>query len=204
MRYLNLKTLYVTFFIVTMIVCIAGFKEYHYYKSEYKRAVITIKAMQAEQDSLPDKAKMYELKVRELKNANDYISKELLSTMKQLKVKPKSLISYSYLKTTITKVDTLHLRDTIFKNNTKIDTTLNNEWYRLKLSLHYPNALVVSPYFKSEKYIITFARKETIEPPKKFFLLRWFQKKHTVINVEVKERNPYIKSDSNRFVTIVK
>ena len=147
---------------------------------------------------------MYELKVKELKNANDYISKELLSTMKQLKVKPKSLVSYSYLKTTITKVDTLQLRDTIFKYNTKIDTTLNNEWYRLRLSLHYPNSLVVSPYFKSEKYIITFARKETIEPPKKFFLLRWFQKKHTVINVEVKERNPYIKSDSNRFVTIVK
>ena len=57
--------------------------------------------------------------------------------------------------------------------------------------------------FISEKYIITNKRKETINPPKKFFLFRWFQRKHWVMEVYIKEKNPYIKEINNKFVEII-
>ena len=46
-------------------------------------------------------------------------------------------------------------------------------------------------------------RKETIDPPKKNWLLRLFQKKHRVAEVEVVEKNPYINSEKQRFIEII-
>jgi hypothetical protein len=42
-----------------------------------------------------------------------------------------------------------------------------------------------------------------VEPPKKFFICRWFQKKHRVIRVEIKEESPYIVNKNNEFVKII-
>ena len=47
-------------------------------------------------------------------------------------------------------------------------------------------------------------KKETINPPKKFFLFRWFQRKHTILEVNMVEKNPYIENKNNRFIEIIK
>lgn len=44
----------------------------------------------------------------------------------------------------------------------------------------------------------------TIDPPKKFFLCRWFQKKHTVVEVNVIQDNPYCTNRNEKFVKIIK
>jgi cell division protein FtsQ len=54
--------------------------------------------------------------------------------------------------------------------------------------------VAVEPYFKSEKHIIVSSKKETVNPPKKFFLFRWFQKKQIVLHIDVIEKNPYVEN----------
>jgi hypothetical protein len=95
------------------------------------------------------------------------------------------------------------IKDTIFVKDLHIDTTLTSKWYNLNLKLDYPNSVVVAPEVTSEQYVVIHSTKETIKPPKKCKIGRWFQKKHTVLNVEIMEENPYIKQKSNKFVKIL-
>ena len=94
-------------------------------------------------------------------------------------------------------------KDTIIQQDVHIDTLLQTQWYSLEIKLDYPNSIVVHPEFISEQYLIIRAVKETIDPPKKFFLCRWFQKKHKVVRVDIVEENPYIKHLNTRFVKII-
>ena len=96
------------------------------------------------------------------------------------------------------------MRDTIFRETVDIDTLIGDRWYNLNLQLKYPNKIIAKPTFNSEKYIIFNSKKETINPPKKFFLLRWFQKKYTVLNITLKENNPYAEVEKQKFVEIIK
>ena len=68
----------------------------------------------------------------------------------------------------------------------------------------YPSEITISPTIRSEKNIIVSSRKETVNPPKKFFLFRWFQRKQTVLQVDVVEKTPYIKTDNNRYIEVLK
>jgi len=57
---------------------------------------------------------------------------------------------------------------------------------------------------KNEVSIIGTSKKETINPERKFFLWRWFQKKQIVTYVEVIQSNPYVKSEKQNFTIIGK
>jgi hypothetical protein len=81
---------------------------------------------------------------------------------------------------------------------------MGDKWYQLSLGLEYPSMITVKPYFKSEKHIVVSSKKETVNPPKKFFLFRWFQKKHVIIHVDVIEKNPYVSDENSRYVEIMK
>ena len=123
---------------------------------------------------------------------------------KELKIKDKDLKQMQYLLSTAQKTDTIIFRDTLFRDrNLQIDTLLGDSWYNIKLGLSYPNLITTTPTFKSEKYIVTSSRKETIKPPKKCAILRWFQKKHKVVEVIIHEKNPYITNKETRFIEIV-
>jgi hypothetical protein len=58
--------------------------------------------------------------------------------------------------------------------------------------MSYPNNVIITPEFVSDKTIITYLKKETIKPPKKCKFARAFQRKHKIIVVNIKEHNPYI------------
>ena len=73
----------------------------------------------------------------------------------------------------------------------------------MKLGLKYPSTITTGPKFVSEKYIMVDYKKETINPPKKCWLLRLFQKKHKVVEVNIVEKNPYIENKQQRFIEIV-
>ena len=109
-----------------------------------------------------------------------------------------------YLLSVSTKKDTVLFTDTIFRDKElALDTVIGDKWYSIRLGLKYPNLIYTKPTFTSEKYIIVNKKKETINPPKKFFLFRWFQKKHWIMEVNIKEKNPYIKEINNRFIEII-
>ena len=121
-----------------------------------------------------------------------------------MNIKDNKLKSLSYINSVIEKRDTIIFNDTIFIENIKIDTVIEDKWYSMKLDLEYPNRIITEPSFISEKYIVVSRKKETINPPKKFFISRWFQRKHWVMEVNVVERNPYIKESNNRFIEFYK
>jgi hypothetical protein len=174
-------------------------------EKKYKEAVENVKSYSEQFSTATNKNRALKLTIEQLNYSNDSILQELNASRKELKVKDSKLQSMQYVASSFTKADTIVLRDTIFKDTKMdIDTLVSDEWYSVKVGLKYPSTIAVSPEFKSVKNIIVSAKKEAVDPPKKFFLFRWFQKKHYVLNIDVVEKNPYVQNQVNRYVEIVK
>lgn len=173
---------------------------------KWKESVENAKAYSELFSNSENKNRAFKLTIDQLKNSNDSIFKELNKARKELKIKDSKLKSLQYVSSSFSKVDTITLKgDTIFKDShIDIDTLLSDEWYSVKVGLKYPSTVTVEPTFKSIKYIVVSAKKETVNPPKRFFLFRWFQKKQIRLNVNVVEKNPYVQNQDNRFVEIVR
>lgn len=173
---------------------------------KWKEAVENAKAYSELFSNSESKNRAFKLTIDQLKNSNDSIFQELNEARKELKVKDSKLKSLQYVSSSFSKVDTISLKgDTIFKDShIDIDTLLFDNWYSVKVGLKYPSTVTVEPTFKSIKYIVVSAKKETVNSPKRFFLFRWFQKKQIRLNVNVVEKNPYVQNQDNRFVEIVK
>lgn len=167
---------------------------------KYDNSVANNKAYRAQLDEEKGRCNVFQMTVDELRYTNDSIAQELLEQKKELKIKDKEIRELNYLATNFNSTDTLYLKDTIFKDfNFVLDTTVGDEWVSTKLHFEYPNAIEVSPSVKSEKTVLVYSKKETIDPPKKFFICRWFQKKHTVTKVVVNEKNPHMVDQQNVF-----
>ena len=173
-------------------------------KEELSISVSNEKAFIAENSSLKDENRVFKFTVEQLNYYNDSILKKMNEVRKELKIKDGNLKQMQYLLSEATKKDTIVFRDTLFRESTlDIDTLIGDKWYNIRLELKYPNLITTNPTFISEKYIIVNKKKETINPPKKFFLFRWFQKKHWVMEVNIKEKSPYIREVNNRFIEII-
>ena len=162
------------------------------------------KAFIADNSSLKEENRVFKFTVEQLNYYNDSILQKMNDVRKELRIKDDNLKQMQYLLSEATKKDTIVFRDTLFRESTlDIDTLVGDKWYNIRLGLKYPNLITTNPTFISEKYIIVNKKKETINPPKKFFLFRWFQRKHWVMEVHIKEKNPYIKKTNNKFVEII-
>ena len=174
-------------------------------KEEISVSMSNQKAFIAENSSLKEENRVFKFTVEQLNYYNDSILQKMNEVRKELKIKDKDLKQMQYLLSVSTKKDTILFTDTIFKDKgLALDTIIGDKWYNIRLGLKYPNLIYTKPTFTSEKYIIVNKKKETINPPKKFFLFRWFQRKHWVMEVHIKEKNPYIKEINNKFVEIIK
>lgn len=173
-------------------------------KEEISISMSNQKAFVAENSSLKKENRVFKFTIEQLNYYNDSILQKIDEVRKELKIKNKNLKQLQYLLSVSTKKDTVLFTDTIFENKElALDTLIGDKWYNIRLGLKYPNLIYTEPTFISEKYIIVNKKKETIGPPKKFFLFRWFQKKHWVMEVHIKEKNPYIKEVNNKFVEII-
>lgn len=186
-------------FVLTIMVI-----EYKKLSEEYDIAVGNEKALLQDNTSLRKNIGVLQLSVDQLSYFNDSILTKLDNVRRELRIKDKDLRHLQYIQSTMTKKDSIIFkRDTIFVKDLHIDTTMYSKWYKLHLKLDYPNSVVVNPHITSEQYVVIHAAKETIKPPKKCAIARWFQKKHTVIRVDIKEENPYIKLEKSKFVKIL-
>lgn len=173
-------------------------------KNDYAIAVGNEKALLHSNSNLKQNIGVLQLTVDQLSYFNDSVLVKLDSARHALKIKDKDLQYLQYMYSTMEKKDSIvFIKDTIFVKDLHIDTTLTSKWYNLNLKLDYPNSVVVAPEVTSEQYVVIHTTKETIKPPKKCKIGRWFQKKHTVLNVEIMEENPYIKQKNNKFVKIL-
>lgn len=162
------------------------------------------KAFLAENSGLKDENLAFKFTIDQLNYFNDSLITKMNEVRRELNIKDKDLKQMQYLLSTARKTDTLRIKDTIFVDkNLQIDTLVGDKWYNLRLGLQYPNIISTTPTFISEKYIVVGSRKETINPPKKCAIARWFQKKHKVVEVEIVEKNPYIENNQQRFIEII-
>lgn len=174
-------------------------------EKRWKESTENVKSYNELFSGAKDKNRAFKLTIDQLQYFNDSIIRELNETRESLKIKDSKLKSLQYISSTFTKYDTLLIKDTLFKDPlVQVDTVLSEELYFVRIGLKYPSTVTVNPMFKSVKHVIVSSRRETVNPPKKFFLFRWFQKKHTVLNIDVVEKNPYIKEQNNRYIEIIK
>ena len=192
-----------------VLVLIAALAVSFYYNSGIKDKLDVANANLKAYDALLSTEKKqnvaHQLTIDQLNYFNDSVLNELNETRKELKIKDKNLKALQSVHSVFTRVDTLVLNDTIFKEPSfALDTLIGDNWYSLQLGLKFPSTIAAKPTFKSDKHIIVSVRKETVNPPKKFFLFRWFQKRHTVLRVDVVEKNPYVTDENSRYVEIIK
>lgn len=162
------------------------------------------KALYAERDSLEDNSRTLYLTVEQLNQVNDSIIQKMNGMRRELGIKDKEIQQLQYQLSEASRKDTVVFRDTLFRDpELQIDTILGDKWYNVRLGLEYPSTIAVAPSFTSERYVNMYLKKETVNPPKKCWIGRLFQRKHKIMVVETWENNPYIKVREERFVKIV-
>ena len=173
-------------------------------KNELELSEINYKALENECNKLTSDNIEYKLTVTQLSLSQDSLTSALNRARINLGIKDKEIKRLGYIASQAQKTDTLYIRDSIFLNNIKIDTTIQDgKWYKCDIHLESPNIVSVSPEFISEKSVITSTEKVILNP-KKCKFLRLFQKKSTIIKTEVVENNPYIKNTQERFMEVIK
>lgn len=173
-------------------------------KTELSISKSNEKAFIVENNGLKEENIAFKFTIDQLNYFNDSLTTKMNDVRKELKIKDKDLKQMQYLLSQAQKTDTIRFRDTLFIDKTlQLDTLIGDEWYNIRLGLQYPNLITTTPTFKSETYIVTSSKKETINPPKKCAIARWFQKKHRVVEVEIVEKNPYIENKQQRFIEII-
>lgn len=201
---------YIIAFIVLIIVFLSFSVHYLQVKNDLLKEENSIltnnqKAYVQENSILKKDAILFKFTIEQLNYYNDSILIEMKKVQKDLKIKDDQLKALHYVKSQASKKDTVVFRDTLFRDPyLRIDTVIGDMWYSQNLSLRYPDTIITNPKFISDKYIILNTDKQTIDPPKKFFIARWFQKKQTIIEVNIVEKNPYIKTKEQKFIEIIK
>lgn len=171
--------------------------------NKYETSIENVKAYDAQLSGLEGDNRVLKLTVEQLNYFNDSIIKKMKVVQKELGIKNKRLQQLQYEASHAQRHDTITLTDTIFRNNFSLDTIVGDKWFKTNLHLKFPSTIALSPEIELEGYTFINGKRETVNPPKKFFLFRWFQKKHTVVEVNVREMNPYVKNKTQRFIQII-
>lgn len=170
-----------------------------------------LKAYIALNDTLRSTNRMFEFKASQLNYLNDSLVNQMNTIRKNMGVKDKNLKGLCYIKSTV------RIHDTVLVNRIRdgdktlsIDTVINKKWYQIEIDYkgskcsECKDTLIVSPKVSSEKYVVISTSKEYVDAPKKWWFQRIFQKKEEVVDVKVVETNPYIYSDHERFIKVIK
>ena len=171
--------------------------------TEVAEATTNIKAYELENLALKDNTIEFQYTIEQLNHSKDSLNQKINKLRKDLKIKDKDIQKLQYVLSENQKKDSIIVHDTLFIEKVKIDTTLSDDWSKLHLQLEFPNKVVTEYSFKNESLVTTYLKKETIKPPHKCMFVRWFQKKHKMIYVEINEQNPYCEIKEQKFINII-
>lgn len=200
-KYLNIA-------ILVIAICFAAFLigtiiQNNKLKEDIKVYDNNFKALNLENSELKDEIIAYKFDVEQLEFINDSILTDLNNTRRELGIKDKQLKQMQNIKTEIITKDSIFIKDTIFRDNfVKLDTTIGNRWYTVKLGLEYPDKIRIHANYRTDMAVFAYTNKEILGIKKKCAIGRWFQKKHKVIRVEIKDRNPHAIIKESKFVII--
>lgn len=162
------------------------------------------KAYEAERDSLKDNAIQFQFTAEQLNHSNDSLINKLNDIRRQLKIKDKQINELQYFASTTQKRDSIVVHDTIFQKGVVLDTLLGDDWSSLAIHAEYPNVLNADYSFKNSTVVVMHDSRVTVDPPKKCWLLRLFQKKQTIVEIDVVQENPYCTNEEQKFVKVIK
>ena len=196
-------------YIIIFILSLIGTTVYLLYQNKkltakYETSIENIKAYDNQLSGLKNNNRVLKLTVEQLNYFNDSIIKKMKVVQKELGIKDTELQQLQYEASYAKRGDTIVLRDTLFRDpQLKLDTIVGDKWFKTNLHLQYPSTIILSPEIELERYIFVEGKKETVNPPKKFFVFRWFQKKQIVAEVTTEEKNPYVKNKVQRFIQVI-
>lgn len=200
----NMKKYVIIAFIILIGAVAFLYNQNRILTNKYETSIENVKAYDAQLSGLEGNNRVLKLTVEQLNHFNDSIIKKMKVVQKELGIKDKRLQQLQYEASHAQRHDTIVLRDTLFRDpQLKLDTIVGDKWFKTNLHLEFPSTIALSPEIELERYTFINGKRETVNPPKKFFLFRWFQKKHTVVEVNVREMNPYVKNKTQRFIQIV-
>ena len=161
------------------------------------------KAYAAENSDLNLKNRVFQFTIDQLQYSNDSLNRKIMSVVRESDIKDRNIRSLQYQLEHFSKTDTIILRDTIFRDPTfRLDTCIMDEWNTSCISLAYPGQIGISNSYVNEKYIIVNSKREPIRPHKCGFV-NFFRKKHTVLEIDVIDKNPYVETERQRFIEII-
>ena len=200
---------YIYIAIASFILLMLGFIKYQSFEIEkyrtlYDKELQNVEAYKASNSGLEDNIREYQMTMDDLRASRDSIDIRLAEVVDELKIKDKKIEYLQYQVKVAHKTDTIQIPDTIFVPEAHVDTLIGDKWYNLRLRLDYPSTIVASPTFNSEQYVVINSKKEYNKKPSKIFFIRWFQKKHWAVEVNVEEKSPYITNKKNKFIKILK
>lgn len=162
------------------------------------------KAYEAERDSLRNNAIQFQFTMDQLKHSKDSLINRINEIRKQVNAKDKQISELQYFASINNKRDSIIVRDTIFQKGVVLDTLIGDDWSQLAIRAEYPNLLDVDYSFKNETLVVMHDSRVTVDPPKKCWLARLFQKKQTIVEIDVVQENPYCINKEQKFIKVVK
>lgn len=142
----------------------------------------------------------FSLRVKDLESSNDSLLRRLDSLRKEMGVKDRRLMALHYRQTVVERRDTIVVPEPVFSAG--LDTVIDDGWVRTSLSLR-DTMVAIGTRVRNETSLVVSSRRETVRPPRRFFLFRLFQRKHTVVTVEARENNPWCETRETRSVEII-
>lgn len=174
------------------------------YKDLYNTAASNNKAYQEQIEGLNESNKAFQFTIDQLEQLNDASVKSLDSMRKELKIKDRKILQMQKTKEYVYIHDSVKVIDTFVKEpNFVFDTCLQDKWHKNCVYIAYPNEIGMSTEVYLEQDCFLYKKRETINPPKKTWLGRLFQKKHDVYQVILYEHNPYSTIKENKFIKIL-
>lgn len=193
--------------IVVALLAVLGITTYKYlnFKDKYETAKTNETAFIAKLNGAQSEINTFKFTIDQMRYIQDSSIQKMVQVIDSLKLKDKNISQVQYLSTTIYKQDTIMVDDTIFlEPEFCMDTVVGDKWVQTNLHLEYPGTIAVAPKVNSEKVCIVNIKKEPINPPKKTWIGRLFQRKHKVVKVNIIESNPYMIEQNNTFIETIK
>ena len=166
-------------------------------------SINNVKAYAAENSALVESNRVFQFSIEQMEYYKDSLMIEMKRIANDNGIKDRKIKALQYQLEHFVKRDTIILRDTIFRDpNFVLDTCIIDKWNKSCLHLEYPSTIALDNEYRNDKFITLNSHKEPVKP-RKWFLPRWFTRKHTIVEVLIIDKNPYVTTPQQRYIEII-
>jgi hypothetical protein len=188
--------------ILIIIIFLMG-QKIHNLNVSLDNSINNVKAYAAENSGLIESNRVFKLSIEQMEYYNDSLMLEMKKIANDNGIKDRKIQALQYQLEHFAKRDTIILRDTIFRDpNFVLDTCIVDQWNKSCLHMEYPSVIALDNEYKNDKFITLNSHKEPVKP-RKWFLPRWFTRKHTVVEVLIIDKNPYVTTPQQRYIEVI-